>query len=381
MLLIKNATLYTMDAIGVLEAGDILIQEGRIAQIGTDLVAEGARVIDATGLSATPGLIDAHSHAGGFDTHSQQSDVNEGTNPITPQLNIIHSIDVQDASFQQSHRVGVTTVCVAPGSANVIGGMAVSLKTYGRHIFDMVLQNPAAMKCALGGSPKGYGRRNQTPMTRMAVAALLRDTLRKAVSYQKKQLEATSDQERPYDAQCEALLPVLRRQIPLKTHCEQFDMRTIIEIAKEFNLRYTIDHGWAGDLFLEELYEGGGPVLFGPIGIVEGVGELTGGDVAVAKALDERGISVSLITDAPVFSSGALLISAGEAVRVGVPHQRALAMITINPAKALGLEHRLGSLTPGKDADIVLFAGVPALETNATVKYNIIDGEIVYQAE
>ncbi|MCL2549100.1 MAG: amidohydrolase family protein, partial [Symbiobacteriaceae bacterium] len=295
---------------------------------------------------------------------------------------VIHSIDVSDPCFMLSPKVGVTTVCIPPGSSNVIGGMAITLKTHGTNIHKMVIQNPAAMKCALGGSPKGYGRRNQMPMTRMAIAHLLREALRKAQVYQQKLAEAEEDAEKKpvYDAQNEALLPVLRREIPLKVHCEQFDMLTIIEIAREFEVNYTIEHGWAGDLFVEELYAGGGPVNFGPIGIVEGVGELTGGDIAVAKILDDRGIHVSLMTDSPVFSSEALLISAGEAVRIGIDHQRALEMITLRPAEALGLGDRLGSLKPGKDADLVIFAGIPALDTNARVLCTIIDGQIVYQA-
>ncbi|MCL2548791.1 MAG: amidohydrolase family protein, partial [Symbiobacteriaceae bacterium] len=356
-LLVKNATVYTLEETGTLANADVLIVDGVITQIGHNLSAVDAEVLDASGLHVIPGMIDAHSHAGGFETYSAQSDVNENTNPITPQMNIIHSIDVTDPSFQVAHKVGVTTVCIPPGSANVICGYAITAKTAGSNIYDMVIQNPAAMKCALGGNPKGYGRRNQMPATRMGVAFMLRDALRKASEYSSKQAEAAEDTEKvpAFDAQSEALLPVLRGEIPLKIHCEQFDMLTAIAVAKEFNLSYTIEHGWAGDQYLDELAAGGGAVCFGPVCIVEGVGELTGGDVAVAKAMDERGICVSLITDAPIFSNQALLLSAGEAVRVGVPHLRALGMITLNPAVALRLDHKVGSLAIGKDGDLAIF--------------------------
>ena len=380
MLLVKNATIYTLEEQGIITNGDILIKDGKIAAIGEGLTAEGAQILDATGLYIIPGMIDAHSHAGGFETYSNQSDVNENTNPITPQMNIIHAIDVRDPSFQVAYKSGVTTVCIPPGSANVICGTAITAKTYGDNIFDMVLQNPAAMKCALGGNPKGYGRRNQMPATRMGVAFMFKEALRKASAYLQKKEEAAGDKEKEpaYDAQCEALLPVIRKEIPLKIHCEQFDMITAIEVAQEFGLAYTIEHGWAADLYMDELVAGGGAICFGPVCIVEGVGELTGGDVAFVKEMDERGLCVAIITDAPIFSNEALLLSAGEAVRTGVPHDRALRMITLNPATALNLADRVGSLAVGKDGDLAIFAGIPALDMHAKLRYTVIEGQIVF---
>ena len=174
---------------------------------------------------------------------------------------------------------------------------------------------------------------------------------------------------------------MLKREIPLKVHSVRFDMLTVMAIAKEFNCRYTIEHGWACNLYVDELVEGGGSICFGPIGIAEGYGEHAGGDVAYVKELDDRDLNVCLITDGPIAGPEALLISAGEAVRCGVSHLRALRMVTINAAKALDVDNRLGSLTPGKDADIVLWSGVPALETAAHVRYSIISGAVVYQSD
>ena len=241
--------------------------------------------------------------------------------------------------------------------------------------------DPAVMKCAMGGNPKGYGKRGKAPQTRMGVAALLRGALKKAQDYLAKKEAAGNDREKlpPYDAKCEALIPVLRREIPLKIHCEQFDMLTTIEVAREFGCDYTIEHGWACDLYVDELVEGGGTICFGPISIAEGYGELTGGDVANVKELDRRGLNVCLITDGPICGPQILLISAGDAVRYGIDHMRALRMITINPARALRVDSRVGSLKPGKDADVVLWSGVPALETSARPLYTIIEGKIVYQ--
>ena len=240
--------------------------------------------------------------------------------------------------------------------------------------------HPSTMTCAMGGNPKGSGKKGKAPRSRMGVASIFRETLRKAKDYMEKKEKAEDDSKLPpYDAKCEALIPVLKREIPLKVHCEQFDMLTTIEIAKEFGCDYTIEHGWACNLYSDELVEGGGMVCFGPIGIAEGYGELTGGDVGYLRELDDRGLNVSLITDGPICGPSVLLTSAGEAVRYGIDHIRALRMVTINPATGLRVGDRLGSITVGKDADIVLWSAIPALETAARAVYTIIDGKVVFE--
>ncbi len=380
MLLIRNAMLYTMEDGAVPQQGDILMDGGKIRTVGRDLPAQGAEVLDASGLTATPGLIDAHSHVGGF--AMEGADLNEITDPVTAHLCAIDAIDIHCDAFKALHTFGITAACFVPGSANVVCGTGFVAKTAGDNtVGDLAVLNPAVMKCALGGNPKGYGKKGKTPMTRMGVADIFRDALRKARSYlEKKEAARDGRGEMPsYDAKCEALIPVLRREIPLKVHCEQFDMLTTIAIAKEFGCDYTIEHGWACNLYVDELVEGGGTVCFGPVGIAEGYGELTGGDVAYVRELDQRGLNVCLITDGPICGPAALLISAGEAVRYGVPHLRALRMVTCNAAKALRVDDRLGTLAPGKDADVVLWSAVPALETSARVRYTIIDGKIIYR--
>ena len=380
MLLIRNAMLYTMEDGAVPQQGDILMDGGKIRAVGRDLPAQGAEVLDASGLTATPGLIDAHSHVGGF--AMEGADLNEITDPVTAHLCAIDAIDIHCDAFKALHTFGITAACFVPGSANVVCGTGFVAKTAGDNtVGDLAVLNPAVMKCALGGNPKGYGKKGKTPMTRMGVADIFRDALRKARSYlEKKEAARDGRGEMPsYDAKCEALIPVLRREIPLKVHCEQFDMLTTIAIAKEFGCDYTIEHGWACNLYVDELVEGGGTVCFGPVGIAEGYGELTGGDVAYVRELDQRGLNVCLITDGPICGPAALLISAGEAVRYGVPHLRALRMVTCNAAKALRVDGRLGTLVPGKDADVVLWSAVPALETSARVRYTIIDGKIIYR--
>jgi len=380
-MLIKNATIYTMTDTGI-ENGDILIQDGKIAKVGKDLSSPGAEVIDASGLVALPGLVETHSHLGGFNASMPEDmDLNEMTDPITPQVQAIHGVDPTDKSFQFAYKAGVTTMCITPGSGNVIGGQSFALKTYGTNVYEMTIKNPCSMKVALGGNPKNvYGPKNQMPMTRMGIAAMLRATFRDATDYLKKKEEAGDDKTKlpPYDVKLEALIPVIKREIPIKAHCEQFDMVTIIDICKEFNIDYSTEHSWAAEDYYDELVAGGGNIMFGPIGVPNGYGELTGADIWCVKKLDEMGANVCLITDAPIYSADALVVHAGEAVRWGVPVERALRMITINGAKALRLSDRIGSIEVGKDADIVLFSGIPALDTRARVAYTIIDGTVVH---
>ncbi|MDR1794632.1 MAG: amidohydrolase family protein [Erysipelotrichaceae bacterium] len=381
MYLIKNATVYTMADDKVREHTDILCDKGKIAKIGKDLEAKGAKVLDASGLVVTPGLIDAHVHTGGFDLASP--DLNEATDPNTAQLDALAAIDIHSNDFKELHKRGVTSACFIPGSANVVCGTGFVAKTAGKNsIEELAVLHPAVMKCAMGWNPKGYGKRGQAPQSRMGVADIFRSALRTAQQYRDKKIAAGDDKDKlpPYDAKSEALIPVLEKKLPLKVHCEQFDMLTVIAIAKEFDCDYTLEHGWACNLYVDELVKGGGPVNFGPIGIAEGYGELTGGDVAYVKALDDKGLTVSLITDGPIYAPQVLLISAGEAVRYGISHHRALRMVTINPATALRVADRLGSIEEGKDADLVVWNGVPALETKAKPLYTIIDGEVVYKA-
>ena len=381
MLLIKNATAYTMDDVGVLTNVDILCCDGKIVKIGSRLESPDAEVIDATGLIVTPGFIDAHVHSGGFEPGS--ADLNEITDPNTAEVQAIHAIDVNSQDFKEIHTCGTTAACFIPGSANVICGTGFVAKTAGKSsIYDLSILNPAVMKCAMGGNPKGaYGRKGKAPMTRMGIASIFREALRKARDYMEKLDKAAGDADKlpPYDAKCEALIPVLKKQIPLKVHSEQFDMLTVIDIAKEFGCDYTIEHGWACNLYADELVSGGGSICFGPIGIAEGYGELTGGDVGFLRELDDRGLNVCLITDGPILGARTLLISAGEAVRYGVAHDRALRMVTINAAIALRVDERIGSIKEGKDADLVLWSAVPALDTSARALMTIIEGKVVYK--
>lgn len=382
-MLIQNATIYDMEG-NLPYKGDIFIENGKIACMGMQLSVDADCKIDAEGLIALPGFVDAHSHLGGFNMiNADETDFNEMTNPVTPEMQALDGCNINDPCFMDACKAGVTTMCITPGSGNPICGLAFVAKSAGKsNIRDMVLKNPTALKLAFGMNPIGvYGGRNQMPMTRMGVIKIMKDAFYRAKYYigKKEAAKDNADEMPAYDPKMEAIALALRGEIPLKIHCEQFDMLTAIELAKEFNCEYTIEHAWGAELCLSELVEGGGAINYGPVGVPTGYGELSHANIAEVKMLEDAGAHVSIITDSPITMPELLYIQAGEAVRQGLSHDSALKMITINPAKTLHVDDRVGSLKIGKDGDVVLFDGIPAKDIAAKVRYTIIEGKVVYE--
>ena len=378
MLVIRNAKIYTC-AGKIYEQADILIDGQKIAAIGENLdVPPQTKSIDADGLVAMPGIVDAHSHVGLFGDGSGQ-DANEMTANATPEVESYYGLDIGDKAFQRVCRAGITVSAIPPGSGNVIGGMVCAVKSYGDSLEKMCIKNPVALKMALGGNPKGvYGKRNQMPMTRMGVAEIIRENLIRAKEYLAKQQRGEAVE---YHQGMENLCKVLRREIPMKVHCEQFDMLTILRIAEEFDVELTIEHAWGASDFYDDIAASKNlrGIIFGPIGVYLTPGECGKVDIDSLIELDRRGVCCSIMTDGPVMNPDLIVCQAGELVRFGMDQQKALQMLTINPAKILGLEDRIGSLEKGKDADVVLFRGEPAIDTAARVVCTIVNGEIAYQ--
>ncbi|GAA0864383.1 amidohydrolase [Paraclostridium tenue] len=383
MLFIKNGVINTVTN-GIIH-GDILIENGKIIEIGKNIShPQGVQVIDANGNQVYPGFIDAHTHLGLWEDGMgfEGADGNEETDPITPHLNPIDGINPMDRSFEEARNGGITSVCTTPGSANVMGGQCIAIKTVGRRIDKMVIKNPVASKIAFGENPKScYGQEEKAPQTRMAIAAMLRETLKEAEQYLDAILmhEEDDENEKPdYDIKMESLLPVLRREIPFKVHAHRADdMFTAIRIAKEFNLKLTLDHCTEGHLIVEDLLEEGYPVVVGPSLSERSKIELRNLTFDTAGILSNAGMNVSLTTDHPVVPLHYLPICAGIAVKHGMMYEKAIEAITINAAKLLGIEDRVGSLEIGKDADIVIWDNDP-LEIQSNVLYTIIDGKVVY---
>ena len=382
MYVIQNGTLYTMDGQGVIQA-DLRVEDGKITQIGQGLSTEGAQVIDAAGKCVTPGFVDAHSHVGGIaGIGPNQEDLNEITNPLTPELDAYYGINPNDKIFDTVIRQGITTSCVAPGSANVVCGWVVAYKSAGK---DRVVRRPVAMKGAMGINPKGcYSPKNLAPMTRMAIANLMRTYLRNVQEYMKKKADAGDDPAKlpPYDLGLEHGIPVLEKKIPLKVHSYMHDMMTLLEIAREFDILVTVDHAQGASDYLEELND---PhihgVIFGPTCEPLFPGEGGKLDYECCKGLDDEGVSVAVMTDGPVTTVNMLLFEMGECVRRGMDPVRALAMVTSNAAKIVGVSDRVGSLTVGKDADLLIWSKLPTLAADAVLERVFIDGESVYQKE
>ena len=368
-----------------IENGQILIDGGKIVSVGANLtVPEGTEVFHAWGCVITPGLMDAHTHIG-LDEEAirwEGADYNETSDPVTPNMRGIDGINPQDEAFRLALEGGVTCAVTGPGSANVIGGTFSAIKLHGDVVDDMILKDPAAMKAAFGENPKGcYGQQGRkAPVTRMGVAALLRETLEKTRRYAEEiaEAEGDSDKKRPYDAKLEAMLPVIRGEIPLKCHAHRADdMLTAIRIAEEFNIRLTLDHCTDGHLIADVLAKKGYPVLVGPSLGNKSKFELKNKTFATPGILSKAGLPVCIITDAPVIPLYYLALCAGLAVRDGLPEEEAWKAITINPARVAGVEERVGSLEAGKDADIAVFTSDPLRDIQARTLQVFVNGRPV----
>ena len=364
-MLLINAIIHTMEG-NIIKEGYLWIQDDKIIGIGSmhECTCPEEEILDLKGKHIYPGFIDAHTHLGMFEDGLtfEGDDGNEETDPITPHLRGIDAVNPMDRCFSEALKAGVTTVVTGPGSANAIAGQMIALKTNGHRIDTMILKAPLAMKFALGENPKSvYHGKNQMPSTRMATAAVIREQLYKAVQYQEEKRKAEDDGDSydppEYDAKCEALLPLLERKISAHFHAHRADdIFTAMRIAQEFNLDYVIVHGTEGHLIAEDLAEEKVPVLTGPILCDRSKPELRELTPENPGILNQAGVTTAIITDHPVIPIQYLPICAALAVREGMDSEEALKSITIYPAWICGLDHRIGSLKIGKDADFSVFS-------------------------
>lgn len=375
-MLIKNGMLHTV-ARKEPFVGDILIEGGRIAAIGPNLSAGDGGELDAAGLHVFPGMVEAHCHLGleGYGIGFEGTDYNEMNDSLTPQLRGIDGFYPQNETVRQAALGGVTTVATGPGSANVLGGTFAAIKMRGTRVDDMVLHPAVAMKCAFGENPKRVYR-DKSNYSRMTTAAKLRAMLRKAQEYKAK-LEAAGDDlsKRPaYDEKLEALVPVIEGKLPLKAHAHRADdIFTAIRVAREFGARLTIEHCTDGHLIAGELAAEGIPVAVGPTLMHATKYEVRNKTFETPGILARAGCQVSIITDSPVIPQQYLPLCAEMAVKAGMDPCDALKAVTINPARHLGIEARVGSLEVGKDADIVIADG-DILCASTNVLHTYIDG-------
>ena len=382
-LLIKNGQIKTMA--GREFKGSILIEGTKITALGENSEVEApadAVVIDAAGYLVLPGFIDAHCHVGiGEEIYRWEGeDLNEMTDPVTPDMRAIDGINPEDEGFRDARLGGVTAVFTGPGSGNVIGGTGVVMKTAGKIVDKMIVRDPAGLKVAFGENPKMvYGEQKKMPMTRMGTAALLRQALVDAQVYRDKLEEGKTDPDKipERDLGLETLLKVINREIPLRAHAHRADdIMTAIRIAREFEVDLVIEHCTEGHKIAEELAELGYPAVVGPLLTNRSKVELKDKSFKTPGILAKAGVKVAIMTDHSVTPIEQLPLCAALACKAGMSEEDALRAITINSAEILGVSNRIGSLEVGKDADIVIWNEHPFILT-ARPLYVIIDGKIV----
>lgn len=381
-MVIINGKIYTMEE-SPIEKGYIRIVGKFIEEVGPMSAfqpkVDDEQVIDVDGAWVLPGIIESHCHIGIAEEKIGiiGDDCNEGTTPVTSALRAIDAVNPMDAAFHDAIEAGITSVMVGPGSANVVGGQFLFMKTHGRCIDQMVVKSPAAMKVAFGENPKTcYGNRDEYPATRMGIAALLRKTFFEATQYKKQKESGKLEKE---DFELEPWLPVLKKEIPLKAHAHRADdILTAIRIAKEFDVDMTLDHGTESHLVAELVKLSGFPVIVGPDLTSRSKLEVKNMNFKTNKVLYENDILFSITTDHPVTMIQYLPLCAGLAVKRGLPMEEGLKAITINAARICQVDDMVGSLKKGKHADIAVFSGNP-LEIFTKTLYTIIDGEIVYE--
>ena len=379
MICIKNGTLHTAVSKETFIA-DILIDGGKIVKIGKGLSADGAEVIDATGLQVYPGFVEAHCHIGldGYGIGYEGHDYNELNDPVTPQVQAIDGINPFDPCMKMAAKAGVTCFATGPGSSNSIGGTFAAIKPVGTRVDNMIVKFPIAMKCAFGENPKRCYQK-QGISSRMTNAAKIREALNKAKVYKAK-IEAAGDDASKlpaYDQKSKALIPVLNHEIPLKAHAHQAnDIFTAIRIAKEFGVGLTLEHVTEGHMIVDELAKENLPLAVGPTFGHASKFELQNKTWETPGILAKAGCHVSIITDAPVTPLHYLPLCAGLAIKAGMDEYDALRAVTINPAEHIGIADRVGSLEEGKDADVVIVDGCP-FDVTGVIKHVLINGEEV----
>ena len=383
MLVIQNAKLYTIT--NGIQGGSVLIDaEGTIAAVGQVDIPPEAEVIDAAGKVLTPGLMDAHGHAGAWEEGLgwEGSDGNEATDPVTPHLRVLDGINPHEEGIAEALQAGVTAMCVLPGSANVIGGQGVVVHLYGNTVEEMIIKEDGGLKVAFGENPKRvYSNQKKAPSTRMATAAILREQLVKAQNYLAKLEKAKDDPDKApdRDLRLEVLARVLKRELPVRAHAHRADdIMTALRIAREFNLDISIEHCTEGHKIVDELREAGVWALVGPTLSNRSKVELKELSWETLRVLWEGGVPIAITMDHPVIPVGYLPIAAAQAVKAGLPYEEALKAITINPATIMGIADRYGSIEVGKMADLVLWDGDP-LAVQSRVEKVWIHGQLVVE--
>ncbi len=376
--LIVNGRVHTVTE-GSYDRGFIHIEGQTILAVGEMNSCpsfDGKEIIDLCGMDIYPGFIDAHCHIGMWEDglRFEGADGNEVTDPITAHLRGLDGINPQDRCFTEAIEAGVTAVVTGPGSANPIGGTLSCIHCHGSYVDEMIIAEPIAMKMALGENPKGaYHSQKKMPETRMGTVSLIRNALYEAISYDKGNKEN-------HNPKSIALLPVAKKEMAAHIHAHRTDdIFTAIRIAKEFNLNLTVVHATEGYMVAKSLAEKDVKLIIGPIMTERSKPELKNLTTKSAGILEKHGVNFAICTDHPVIPIQYLPMMAGLAVREGLSRETAIKAITATPAKILGLEDKIGSISAGKYADLAVYDGDP-LSLEGRCKITFVKGEIVHNA-
>jgi len=370
-----------------IEGGTVLVVDGVIREVGADVaVPDGVPLVDAAGSWVLPGLVEAHAHLGVSEEGEgwAGSDVNERTHPDGAALRALDAINVEEEGFRDALLGGVTAAVVKPGSANPIGGQTVAIKTWGgRTVDEQVFRERVSVKSALGENPKRvYGEQKTLPSTRLGVAKVIRDAFVRAQNYRDKRDHALAEG-KPVerDLGLETLAAVLEGDLIWDQHTHRHDdIATAIRLAEEFGYRLVVNHGTDGAKIADVLAERDVPVIYGPLITSRSKVELRDRDVANLGRLARAGVRVAITTDHPVVPINYLVHQASLAVKEGLDRDVALRAMTIEPARMLGLDDRVGALRPGLDGDVVVWSGDP-LDLFSRVQRVFITGTEVYTQE
>jgi imidazolonepropionase-like amidohydrolase len=375
---------HTAGKAGTLDRAEVVIDgKGRIRSVGRVSKRFAGETIECPDSVVIPGLVDAHTHLGlfGDGTGPAGQDGNEAVEPITPHVRALDALDPMSGDLRDAILAGITTVFAVPGSANLIGGQGMVLRTHGSVVVDeRVLRAPAGLKAALGENPKRvYSGKGQMPSTRLGNAAVMRQAFVAAQNYANKLKKGKRKKaDAPdRDLKQEGLLLALNREVPLRGHSHSaHDILTFVRIAEEFGLDLVIDHCTEGHLIADYLAQRGISAAVGPLAWTRSKVELRRRTAETPALLTAAGVKVAIITDAPVCPINLLPVCVGLAIKAGLSWEDGLRSVTVNAAEICGVADRVGSLEPGKDADLVVLSGDP-FEVQTRVEQVWIAGEPV----
>ncbi len=376
---VRGKTVYTMTGPPITD-GVVIVRDGKIVEVGTAAtvtIPQGVKVIDAA--VVTPGLIDAHSTVGLSGIYNQPHDQDqlERSGPLQPELRAIDAYNAKEKLIEWIRGFGVTTVHTGHAPGELISGQTAILKTWGETVEEAVLVPTAAVAVTL--SPMAEkSEKGKAPGTRGKMMAMLRGEFVKAQEYKIKREKAADDKKPDRNLATETLVRVLDRELPLMVTANKAqDISSALRLAKEFNIRLWLDGGAESYLVMDDIKAAGVPVILHPT-MERAFGDYRNMSFETAGKLHKAGIPVAMQSgyESYVPKTRVVLYEAAWAAANGLGREDTLAAITIDAAKILGIDNRVGSLAPGKDADIAMYDGDPFEYTSHCIG-TIINGQIV----